>query len=100
MIGEKMFHKTLESLGKHEGVKGVIVTSKEGLPISSTMDADKTEKISALITSLVGKAKSVVKEIGEGPLRFLTIDVENREVLVAPEDEAVLIVLREKKKPA
>ncbi|WXG43180.1 MAG: roadblock/LC7 domain-containing protein [Promethearchaeati archaeon SRVP18_Atabeyarchaeia-1] len=98
MINDKVFHTTLESLTKHEGVKGVIVTSKEGLPISSTMDRDKTEKIAALITSLVGKAKSVVKEIGEGPLRFLTIDVENKEVLVAPEDEAVLIVLREKVK--
>jgi predicted regulator of Ras-like GTPase activity (Roadblock/LC7/MglB family) len=97
MLGEKMFQKTLESLGKHEGVKGVIVTSKEGLPISSTMDSEKTEKISALITSLVGKAKSVVKEIGEGPLKFLTIDIENKEVLVAPEEECVLIVLREKK---
>jgi len=93
-----MFQKTLESLSKHEGVKGVIVVSSEGLPINSTMDPERTEKIAALIGSLVGKVKSVVKEIDEGPLKFLTIDIENKEVLVAPEEECVLIVLREKKK--
>ncbi|MBS7248750.1 MAG: roadblock/LC7 domain-containing protein [Candidatus Jordarchaeales archaeon] len=96
MISSKVFQKTLQELQKHPGVKGVIVTSSEGLPISTTLDPQKTETISALVTSLVGKARGVVKEMGEGALKFLTLDAGKSEIQIAPEQEFVLIVLREK----
>jgi predicted regulator of Ras-like GTPase activity (Roadblock/LC7/MglB family) len=73
MIGRRIFDETLKKLKRFEGVKGVIVTNTEGLPISTTYDTDKTEKIAALITSLVGKSRSVVSELDEGSMSFLTI---------------------------
>ncbi|MHA1144676.1 MAG: roadblock/LC7 domain-containing protein [Candidatus Helarchaeota archaeon] len=96
MFGRRIFDETLKKLKRFEGVKGVIVTDVTGLPISTTYDTEKTEKIAALITSLVGKARSVVSELEEGAMSFLTITTLEGEVLIAPEEEYILIVLKEK----
>ena len=100
MISQKVFKPTLKKLGKFEGVKGVIVTNSEGLPISSTLDTEKTEKVSALIASLVGKATTIVQELEQDILNFFTIDTKNGEILVAPEEDYILIVLKDKEQPA
>ncbi|MEM2109360.1 MAG: roadblock/LC7 domain-containing protein [Candidatus Odinarchaeota archaeon] len=94
MIGEKDIQPILKNLQKFEGVRGVIITTTEGLPISTTIDRDKTEKTAALVTSLVGKARSTVKELEEGELKFLTINTSKGEVHVAPEEDYILIVLK------
>ena len=94
MIGGKALKDSLKRLGAHEGVRGGIITNMEGLPISSNLNAEKTEVISALVTSLVGKAKRVVDELGEGGMNFLTISTPQGEVMVAPEEDYILIVLR------
>jgi len=97
LIGRKIFDETLKKLKRFEGVKGVIVTTTEGLPISTTYATEKTEKIAAHITSLVGKARNVVAELEEeGSMSFLTITTVYGEVLIAPEEEYILIVLKEK----
>ena len=97
LIGRKIFDETLKKLKRFEGVKGVIVTTTEGLPISTTYESEKTEKIAAHITSLVGKARNVVSELEEkGSMSFLTITTMDGEVLIAPEEEYILIVLKEK----
>ncbi|MFW9935390.1 MAG: roadblock/LC7 domain-containing protein [Promethearchaeota archaeon] len=94
MIGGKALKDSLKRLGAHEGVRGVIITNMEGLPISSNLNAEKTEVIAALVTSLVGKAKRVVDELGEGGMNFLTISTPQGEVMVAPEEDYILIVMR------
>jgi len=94
MIGEKDIKPILKKLQQFEGVKGVIISTNEGLPVSTTLNTEVAEKASALITSLVGKAKSVVKELDEGSLKFLTITTEKGEVHVAPEEDYLLIVLK------
>ena len=94
MIGGKALKDSLKRLGAHEGVRGVIITNMEGLPISSNLGAETTEVIAALVTSLVGKAKRVVDELGEGGMNFLTISTPAGEVMVAPEEDYILIVMR------
>ena len=101
MIGGKALKDTLKRLEAHEGVRGVIITNMEGLPIKSTLGAEKTEIIAALITSLIGKAKRVVDELGEelgvNFMNFLTISLQGEsqsEILVAPEEDYILILLK------
>ena len=96
MISQEKLQATLKRFARYEGVRGVIVTNNEGLPISSDCDTETTEKVSALITSLVGKAMSIVKELGESSLNFLTIDLQDGEILIAPESDYILIVMRDK----
>ncbi len=98
MISQKQFQSTLKKLAGFDGVRGVIITTKEGLPISSDIETDKTESIAALVSSLVGKAKQAVDQLEEGDLNFFTIDTTKGEILVAPENDYILIVLKDKKK--
>lgn len=98
MISQKQFEETLKKLETHPGVRGVIITSNDGLPISSTtnLSMEMRENVSALVASLVGKAKAVVTELREGELNFFTLDTSKGEILVAPENDYILIVLRVK----
>ncbi|MCE7745931.1 MAG: roadblock/LC7 domain-containing protein, partial [Candidatus Heimdallarchaeota archaeon] len=56
------------------------------------------ESVAALVSSLVGKATQAVEQLNEGDLNFFTIDTTKGEILVAPENEYILIVLKNKKK--
>ncbi|MHA1245135.1 MAG: roadblock/LC7 domain-containing protein [Candidatus Heimdallarchaeota archaeon] len=97
MINQKNLQVTLKRLSSFEGVRGVIITTKEGLPLSSDLDHKKTEAVAALVTALVGKATKAVEELEEGQLNFFTIDTTNGEIMVAPEEgDYILIVLRDK----
>ena len=98
MINRTIFQETLKKLQQFEGVKGVIVTNIEGLPISSTYETEQTEKIAAHITSLVGKCKNVVnslKSADDDIMSFVTITSKEGEILVAPEEEYILLVQKE-----
>ncbi|NHJ86207.1 MAG: roadblock/LC7 domain-containing protein [Asgard group archaeon] len=97
MISQKNFQATLKKLSGFEGVRGVIITNNEGLPISSDIDSEKTESVAALVSALVGKATQAVEQLEEGELNFFTIDTTNGEILVAPENDYILIVLKGKK---
>jgi dynein light chain roadblock-type len=97
MISQKQFQATLKKLAEFKGVRAVIITNKEGLPLSSDIDSDKTEAVAALVSSLVGKATQTVDQLEEGELNFFTIDTTKGEILVAPENDYILIVLKEKK---
>lgn len=97
MISQKQFQATLKKLAGFDGVRGVIITNNEGLPLSSDIDPDKTEAVAALVSSLVGKAEQTVEQLEEGALNFFTIDTTKGEILVAPENDYILIVLKGKK---
>jgi dynein light chain roadblock-type len=98
LISQKQFQATLKKLAGFEGVRGVIITDKEGLPLSSDIDIDTTESVAALVSSLVGKATQAVEQLDEGELNFFTIDTTKGEILVAPENDYILIVLKGQKK--
>jgi predicted regulator of Ras-like GTPase activity (Roadblock/LC7/MglB family) len=68
----------------------------EGLPLSSDLDAETTENVAAIVTSLVGKALDAVRELREGTLSFLTLDTTKGQINIAPEPKegVILIVLR------
>jgi len=96
MISQDDFESTKKKLASFKGVKGVIVTSSEGLPISSTIEMEKTEKVAALITSLVKKTAAVVEALGEESFNFLILDTQKgSNIMVAPEEEQILIVLKD-----
>jgi predicted regulator of Ras-like GTPase activity (Roadblock/LC7/MglB family) len=45
MISQEKLQATLKRFARYEGVRGVIVTNNEGLPISSDQDVETTEKL-------------------------------------------------------
>lgn len=75
----------------------MIVTSMEGLPLSSDLDAQTTENIAAIVTSLVGKSLDAVRELKEGSLSFLTLDTSKGQINIAPDEKEGLILIVLKK---
>ncbi len=93
MISQDKLREILEQIKSQEGVRGVVVTTMEGLPLSSDLDAETTENVAAIITSLVGKALDAVRELREGTLSFLTLDTTKGQINIAPEPKEGLILV-------
>lgn len=96
MISQDKLQVILQRLRAQEGVRGVVVTTMEGLPLSSDIDAETTETVAAIITSLVGKAIEAVRELKEGTLSFLTLDTTKGQINIAPDPKegVILVVLK------
>ncbi len=96
LISQEKLQGILSKLKSQEGVRGVVVTNMEGLPLSSDLDPDTTENVAAIITSLVGKALDAVRELREGSLSFLTLDTTKGQINIAPEvsEGLILVVLK------
>jgi predicted regulator of Ras-like GTPase activity (Roadblock/LC7/MglB family) len=96
LISQEKLDAVIAQLKSQDGVRGVVVTTMEGLPLSSDLDADTTENVAAIITSLVGKALDAVEELEEGKLSFLTLDTEKGEINIAPDaaEGIILVVLK------
>ncbi|MFW9966224.1 MAG: roadblock/LC7 domain-containing protein [Candidatus Thorarchaeota archaeon] len=97
LISQEKLNTILEQLKAQDGVRGVVVTTMEGLPLSSDLDADTTENVAAIITSLVGKALDTVRLLREGSLSFLTLDTTQGQINIAPDEKEGLILVVLKK---
>jgi predicted regulator of Ras-like GTPase activity (Roadblock/LC7/MglB family) len=95
-ISQEKLQGILSRLKSQEGVRGVVVTTMDGLPLSSDLDPETTENVAAIITSLVGKALDAVRELREGSLSFLTLDTSSGQINIAPEvsEGLILVVLK------
>lgn len=96
MVSQDKLRSILSKLKAQQGVRGVVVTNMEGLPLSSDLDPDTTEAVAAIITSLVGKALDAVRELREGSLSFLTLDTSKGQINIAPDvkEGLILVVLK------
>ena len=80
-----------------ELTRAVIITDSSGLPIQSSYrgeQIERTEEISAYITSLITRANQTVDTLGEGRLNFVRLETDKGEVMIAPQEGIILIVLR------
>ncbi|MBD3405861.1 MAG: hypothetical protein GF411_07005 [Candidatus Lokiarchaeota archaeon] len=96
MISQEKLQAIIKKIKGQDGVRGVVVTTMEGLPLSSDLDPETTETVAAIITSLVGKALDAVRELREGSLSFLTLDTSQGQINIAPEpsEGLILVVLK------
>ncbi|TPX54905.1 hypothetical protein SeMB42_g00127 [Synchytrium endobioticum] len=84
--------ETIKRLSSHKGVEGVVIVNMEGIPIRTTLDAEKTVQHAALITQLTAKARSVVRDLDpQNDLTFLRIRSKRHEIMVAPDKDYILI---------
>ncbi|TXT56648.1 MAG: hypothetical protein BAJATHORv1_20238 [Candidatus Thorarchaeota archaeon] len=93
MISQEKLQAIIKKIKGQDGVRGVVVTTMEGLPLSSDLDPETTETVAAIITSLVGKALDAVRELKEGNLSFLTLDTSQGQINIAPEPKEGLILV-------
>ena len=54
--------------------------------------------ISTYVTSLIGKAKQLVQALKEGGLKFIRLETSKGEIMIALEEQLILIILKGEKR--
>ncbi|MCO5557974.1 hypothetical protein L7F22_011548 [Adiantum nelumboides] len=87
--------ETFKRVASHKGVLGTMIMSSMGIPLKSTMDAPTTLKHAVFLGPLAAKAKHMLHSIDASQeltlLRARSID---REVIIVPQDDFVIIILQ------
>uniref|UniRef100_A0A3Q3WWY0 Dynein light chain roadblock n=1 Tax=Mola mola TaxID=94237 RepID=A0A3Q3WWY0_MOLML len=87
--------ETLKRIEAHKGVIGTIVVNEEGIPIRTTLDNSTAVLYAGLLRHLTMKARSTVRDIDpQNDLTFLRIRSKKHEILVAPDNDFLLIVIQ------
>ena len=90
-IIEEIFNQ----VNTHKGVEGIILSDAEGVPIKSTFnDEEKTYYYTTSASMFVKKCKNVVKDLIEEDLSFIRIRTKLNEIMIAPEDDFIFIVVQ------
>jgi len=87
--------ETLARISSHRGVEGVIIMNKEGATIQSTLREDQTTAHAALLSQITSRAMTLVETLDAGDeLTFLRIKSKNREIMISPDKEFLLVVIQ------
>ncbi|KAM4733603.1 dynein light chain roadblock-type 2-like [Anableps anableps] len=87
--------ETLKRIESHKGVIGTIVTNAEGIPLRTTLDNSTTSQYARLLRNFTTMARSTVRDVDpQNDLTFLRIRSKKHEIMVAPEDNCMLIVIQ------
>ncbi|XP_029290285.1 LOW QUALITY PROTEIN: dynein light chain roadblock-type 2 [Cottoperca gobio] len=87
--------ETLKRIEVHKGVIGTIVVNAEGIPIRTTLDFSTAVQYAGLLRTLTIMARSTVRDIDpQNDLTCLRIRSKKHEILVAPENDFLLIVIQ------
>uniref|UniRef100_A0A087YHQ5 Dynein light chain roadblock n=2 Tax=Poecilia TaxID=8080 RepID=A0A087YHQ5_POEFO len=87
--------ETLKRIEGHKGVIGTIIVNSEGLPIRTTLDNSTTSLYARLLRSFTTLARSAVRDVDpQNDLTFVRIRSKKQEILVAPENNFLLIVIQ------
>lgn len=90
-IIEEIFNK----MNTHKGVEGIILSDSEGVPIKSTFnDEKKTYFYTTSASMFIKRCRNVVKELIEEELTFIRIRTKLNEIMIAPEEEFIFIVVQ------
>lgn len=69
-LREAMLKKSLEAMSRLDGVRGSLVSQREGLPIEALLPEDlQAEHLAALLAQLVVECEAFADPIGMAPLR-------------------------------
>lgn len=87
--------KVLRRIQTHRGVVALMVTNREGLVLRSNLDITTTKLYSAQYQKLIKMAHSAVRELDpENELCFIRVRNKQHEIMVAPAEDLILIVVQ------
>lgn len=87
--------KVLRRIQAHRGVVALMVTNRDGLVLRSNLDITTTKLYSAQYQNLIRMAHSAVRELDpENELRFIRVRNKQHEIMVAPTEDLILIVVQ------
>ena len=87
--------ETLARIKSHKGVEGVLVMNQEGIVIHSTLTEEQSAEHAALLSQLSQKACLVVNTLDpDDELTFLRLRSNMREIMIAPDNNYLLVVIQ------
>ena len=87
--------RVLRRIQGHPGVMALMVTNREGLALRSNLDITTTKNYAVQYGNLIEMAKSAVRELDpQNELRFIRVRNKEQEIMVAPTDDLILIVVQ------
>lgn len=90
--------ETLNRMQTHKNVQGIVVVNAEGSVIRTTYQNEKKEEgnnLARLIPKLVHNARSTVRDLDtQNELKFIRLKTIKNEILIAPDNEFILIVVQ------
>ena len=87
--------ETLKRIQSHRGVTGILIVTKDGVPIKSTLSSEDTAQHAALFTQLSSKARSVIRTLDpQNDLTFLRVRSKKHEIMIAPDKDYLLFVIQ------
>lgn len=92
----------------HKNVQGIVIVNNEGAIIRSTYTNERKEEgtpsnypgnaLARLIPQLVAKARNTIRDLdSHNELKFMRLKTNKYEVLIAPDNEFILIVVQGQK---
>jgi len=87
--------ETIARISSHKGVEGVMIMDRRGAIIQSSLDEEQTKTHSVALSDLTGKASYIVGMLNpDDELTFLRIRSKQREIMISPDKEFLLVVLQ------
>jgi len=89
---------TLERIRTHKGVEGVIVATKDGVPVrgSKGLDDALLHQYSQQVSLLLTQTRAIIKDLDSGDdLSFMRMRTKKHELLIAPGGDYVLVVIQD-----
>mmetsp|Transcript_31093 Transcript_31093/g.75160 ORF Transcript_31093/g.75160 Transcript_31093/m.75160 type:complete len:110 (-) Transcript_31093:304-633(-) len=87
--------ETIARISSHKGVEGVMIMDRRGATIQSTLDEEQTKTHAAALSDLTVKASFIVGMLNQDDeLTFLRIRSKQREIMISPDKEFLLVVLQ------
>jgi dynein light chain roadblock-type len=85
MAANSEVDETVKRIMSHKGILGVVIVNNDGIPIRSTLDNVVSVQYAGLVTQLVIKSRSMVRDLQtDNDLQFLRLRSKKHEILIAP----------------
>ncbi|MHA1960445.1 MAG: roadblock/LC7 domain-containing protein [Candidatus Thorarchaeota archaeon] len=96
MPKREIFEQIIQRItSQFPNVYAALFISPEGFPINTWgLSMERAEEVAALLSSLIGKTKEVIKQVKEGgSLHFIQIQTDMGGIRIAPQEEFILVTL-------
>eukprot|EP01083_Nonionella_stella_P078818 215921_1 len=87
--------ETLARIRSHKGVEGVLIMTKEGAIVHTSLTEEQSKAHAALVSQLTSKALILVESLDpDDELSFLRIRSQKKEIMVAPDKDFLMLVIQ------
>ena len=87
--------RILRRIQSHHGVIALMLTNRDGLVLRSNLDLTTTKLYAVQYQNLIKMARSAVRELDpQNELCFIRVRNKEHEIMVAPTEDLVLIVVQ------